>query len=270
MVAASSETATPGRQSSVISWGLLCCPRGRVTPRNGFNHCFSLCGGDRVCSAGPADPKIGRSRRNWKLPLVMHSIGGGIVVQKRCARLRPVRLQLAIEERAVLEVSGGVGRHERALRVQPFSIASQRFENAMCQPRSVPSAGQLLRHLRVEQGEAAFSWRLRARRRRMALQAAGLSRIRPRQAGRAACVWTNGDGWWIRRAIRGLTFPPRRRAARSTLFARRRAGLLRSGTIARELHAAPNIIPVLHGTNGRLEPTGPAGTLSSRSRGRVN
>jgi len=32
---------------------------------------------------------------------------------------------------------------------------------------------------------------------------------------------------------------------RSTLFARRRAGPLRSGTIARELHAAPNIIPVL-------------------------
>ena len=56
----------------------------------------------------------------------------------------------------------------------------------------------------------------------------------------------------------------------SHLFARRRARPLRSGTIARELHAAPNIIPVLHGTNGRLVPTGPAETLSSRSKGRVN
>jgi hypothetical protein len=125
----------------------------------------------------------------------MHSIGGGIVVQKGYARLRPVRLQLAIEERAVLEVSGGVGRHEGALRDQPSSIASQRFENAMCQPRSVPLAGQLLRHLRVEQGEAAFSRRLRARRRRMAFQAGSLldcpgygrgKRGEPRVSGRTA------------------------------------------------------------------------------------
>lgn len=54
-----------------------------------------------------------------------------------CARAsRPS--SISIEERAVLEVSGGVGRHEGALRDHPFSIASQRFENAMCQPRSVP------------------------------------------------------------------------------------------------------------------------------------
>jgi hypothetical protein len=32
----------------------------------------------------------------------------------------------------------------------------RRFENAMCQPRSLPLAGQLLRHLRVEQGDAAL------------------------------------------------------------------------------------------------------------------
>src|SRR5262245_55545123 len=50
----------------------------------------------------------------------MHSIGGGIVVQKRCARGRPVRLRSAIEERAVLGVSGGVRRHEEALRDHPF------------------------------------------------------------------------------------------------------------------------------------------------------
>jgi hypothetical protein len=98
-------------------------------------------------------------------------------------------------ERAVLGVSGGVGRHEGALRDHPFSIASQRFENAMRQPRSVPLAGQLLRHLRVEQGEAAFSRRLRARRRRMAFQAGSLldcpgygrgKRGEPRVSGRTA------------------------------------------------------------------------------------
>ena len=53
-------------------------------------------------------------------------------------------------------MSGGVGRHERALRDHSFPVASQHFENAMRQPQSVPMAGQLLRHLRVEQGEAAF------------------------------------------------------------------------------------------------------------------
>jgi hypothetical protein len=59
----------------------------------------------------------------------MHSIGGGIVVKKRCARVHRVRLRSALEERAVLGVSGGVGRHEGALRDHSFSIASQRFEN---------------------------------------------------------------------------------------------------------------------------------------------
>jgi hypothetical protein len=59
----------------------------------------------------------------------MHSIGGGIVVKKRCARVHRVRLRSALEERAVLGVSGGVGRHEGTLRDHSFSIASQRFEN---------------------------------------------------------------------------------------------------------------------------------------------
>ena len=45
-----------------------------------------------------------------------------------CARAsRPSRS--AIEERAILGVLAGVGRHEGALRDHPFSIASQRFEN---------------------------------------------------------------------------------------------------------------------------------------------
>jgi hypothetical protein len=52
-------------------------------------------------------------------------------------------------------VSGGVGGHERALRDHSFPIASQRFENAMRQSRSVSQAGQLLRHLRMEEDDAA-------------------------------------------------------------------------------------------------------------------
>ena len=48
-------------------------------------------------------------------------------------------------------MSGRVGRHERALRDHSFPVASQRFENAMRQPRSIPQAGRLLRHLRMEQ-----------------------------------------------------------------------------------------------------------------------
>lgn len=58
----------------------------------------------------------------------MHSIGGGIVVQALCARAsRPSSLSL--EDGAALGVSGGAGRHERALRDHSFSIASQRFGN---------------------------------------------------------------------------------------------------------------------------------------------
>jgi hypothetical protein len=41
----------------------------------------------------------------------------------------------------------------------------------------------------------------------------------------------NGDGLWIRCAIRELAFPPRQGAARSSLFARRGGEPLRSGTI---------------------------------------
>jgi hypothetical protein len=85
----------------------------------------------------------------------MHSIGARYRRLKGLCRARAVRLRSAIEERAVLGVSGGVGRHEKALRDHPFSIASQCFENAMRQPRSVSLAGQLLRHLRVEQDDAA-------------------------------------------------------------------------------------------------------------------
>ncbi|MGY2909109.1 hypothetical protein ACVWVY_008130 [Bradyrhizobium sp. URHC0002] len=124
----------------------------------------------------------------------MHSIGGGIVVQKRCARLRPVRLQLAIEERAVLEVSSGVGRHEGALRDQPFSIAST------LRKRHVPAAIRTLGRTALAAppcgaGRRGFSRRLRARRRRMAFQAGSLldcpgygrgKRGEPRVSGRTA------------------------------------------------------------------------------------
>ena len=45
------------------------------------------------------------------------------------------------------------------------------------------------------------------------------------------CVWTNGDGLWIRCAIRELAFPPRQAAARSTLLAPGGGEPLRSSTI---------------------------------------
>ena len=57
---------------------------------------------------------------------------------KSVVRRRPVRRRSAVEECAVLGVPGGVGGHEGALRDYSFLVASQRFENAMRQPRSVP------------------------------------------------------------------------------------------------------------------------------------
>jgi hypothetical protein len=111
----------------------------------------------------------------------MHSIGVGIVVQKRCAA-RPVRLRSAIEERAVLGVLGGVGRHEGAIRDYPFSS--------------------------------------------------------PRDASKTPCVspdpypWPDSSGGTFVWSRATLLF-------RGRLRARRRAGPLRSGTIARELHAEP-------------------------------
>jgi hypothetical protein len=124
-----------------------------------------------------ADPKIGCIRRNWKFLLVMHSIGVGIVVQKRCVARR-VRLRSAIEERAVLGVSDGVGRHEGAIRDYPFSS--------------------------------------------------------PRNASKTPCVSPDPYPWPDSSCG---TFVWNRAAGR--LRARRRAGPLRSGTIARELHAEP-------------------------------
>jgi len=83
----------------------------------------------------------------------MHSIGVGIVVQKRCARVLSVFDQLSRSVpysrcRAVLDDMKG-----------QFAITLfhhfATFENAMRHPRSVPLTRQLLRHLRLEQGGAA-------------------------------------------------------------------------------------------------------------------
>jgi hypothetical protein len=52
-------------------------------------------------SASSVDFMIGCGGRNLKFRLDMHSISVGIVVQKRCARRRPIRLQSAVEECAV-------------------------------------------------------------------------------------------------------------------------------------------------------------------------
>jgi hypothetical protein len=70
-------------------------------------------------------------------------------------RVRLVGLGLAIEERTALWVSGGAGRPGGALRDHSCPVASQRFENAMRQPRSVSQAGQLLWNLRTEQNDVA-------------------------------------------------------------------------------------------------------------------
>jgi len=77
-VAAISETAT-ARPTVLDNFmeGPLLPARGTVTRRNGINHCFNRRGGDRVCSAGPVDLRIGRSRRNWKFRLDMHSMSMG-------------------------------------------------------------------------------------------------------------------------------------------------------------------------------------------------
>jgi len=55
-----------------------------------------------------------------------------------------------------------------------FSIASQRFENAMRQPRSRPLGRTALAAPPCRAGEAAFSRQLRARSRRMVFQAGSL------------------------------------------------------------------------------------------------
>ena len=65
-----------------------------------------------ACSASPVDLRIGCSGRNLKFPLDMHSINVGYRRPKAlCARASRLS-SIATEERAVLGVSGGVGRHE--------------------------------------------------------------------------------------------------------------------------------------------------------------
>jgi hypothetical protein len=63
--------------------GPLLPARGTVTRRNGFDYLFNRCAGERVCSAGPVNSRIGRSRRNWKFRLDMHSMSMGIVDRDR-------------------------------------------------------------------------------------------------------------------------------------------------------------------------------------------
>jgi hypothetical protein len=187
----------------------------------------------------------------------MHSISAGYRRSKGCARERPVFDQPSKSA----PYSGCWTAWEDMKGHFAITLSSSRCnasKNAMRRPRSVLLAGQLLRHLHVEQGDAAFigdcerpspkgiSSRL----------VAGLSRKRPRKRGEP-CVsgrTATDCGYAVRSA--DLPFPPRRRAARSTLFTRRRAEPLRSGTIARELHAAPNH-PRAPRHERRLEPTSP-------------
>ena len=74
-----------------------------------------------------------------------------------CRRPRAQRagvpsLRSAIEERAVFGMPGGVARHKGALRDHSFPVASQRFENAMRQSRSVSQAQRFhsVKHVAVD------------------------------------------------------------------------------------------------------------------------
>ena len=92
---------------------------------------------------------------------------------KACARAAHPS-SISHRERPVLGVPGGVRRHEGALRRSLFSHrVAQYFEDAMRQPRSVPLAGH-----RCDKRREPY-------------------------------VWTNGDGWWIRGAMRRLVFAAR-------------------------------------------------------------
>jgi len=73
----------------------------------------------------PSGPQDRTQPRKLEIPFG-HAFDkrGGIVVLKRCARVRLVGLRSAIEERAVLGVPDGVGRHEGALRDHSFPVVS--------------------------------------------------------------------------------------------------------------------------------------------------
>jgi hypothetical protein len=107
----------------------------------------------------------------------------------------------------------GVGRRRKTCRGtsrSPFFHRVATLRKRYVPAAIVPLAGQFLRHLRVEQGEAAFSRRLRARRRRRAFQAGSLPDCPGYRRGKRGepCVWTNGDGCVVLRACRSL--PPQR------------------------------------------------------------
>ena len=104
-----------------------------------------------ACSVSPG-PQDRMQRTKLEIPFGhafdSHGVSSPKSVVRACV---PRDLRSAIEERAVLGVPGGIGKHGGALRDHSFPIASQRFANAMRQPLSIPQAGRLLRHLRMEQ-----------------------------------------------------------------------------------------------------------------------
>jgi len=70
----------------------------------------------------------------------------------RAQRAGAPSLRSGIEERAVFGMPGGVARHKGTLRDHSFPVASQRFENAMRQSRSVSQAQRFhsVKHVAVD------------------------------------------------------------------------------------------------------------------------
>lgn len=118
------------RRSLVISWGAPLLPaRGTVARRNGFIQCR----GGRVFGR-PSGPQDRTQPSKLEIPFGHALDERGVSLPKSAVRVRPVGLRSAIEGRAVLGPGGEDLKGHFVITI----IASQRFEDAMRQSRSVP------------------------------------------------------------------------------------------------------------------------------------
>jgi hypothetical protein len=117
-----------GRRSSVISWEAPLSPaRGTVARRNGFIQRR----GSRVFGR-PSGTQDRTQPAKLEIPFGHPFDKRGVSLPKSAERVRPVGLRSAIEGSAALG-PGGVGRLEGHFAIT--IIASQRFKDAMRQPR---------------------------------------------------------------------------------------------------------------------------------------